>query len=59
MKVTLIGTKIRVLRDHAAAAAAVELSERLEAHKLDDTEILQNGRLDKEEQECPTLFRLM
>jgi hypothetical protein len=59
MNITLIGTGTRVARDHAAAAAAVELPERLEAHKLDATQTLQNRRLDKEEQACPTLFRLM
>jgi hypothetical protein len=59
MNVTLIGTGTRVVWDHAGAAAAVELPERLEAHKLDVTQILQNRRLDKEEQACHTLFRLM
>jgi hypothetical protein len=59
MNITLIGTEARIPRDHAAAAAGVELPERLEAHKLDGTRILQNGRLDKEEQACPTPFRLM
>jgi hypothetical protein len=59
MNITLIGTATRVPRDHAAAAAAVELPEPLEAHKLDGTQILQNQRLDKEEQACPTLFRMM
>ena len=59
MNITLIGTATRVPRDHAAAAAAVELPERLEAHKLDGTQILQNRRLDKEEQACLTPFRLM
>jgi hypothetical protein len=59
MNITLIGTATRVPRDHATAAAAVELPERLEAHKLDGTQILQNRRLDKEEQACLTPFRLM
>ena len=40
MKITLIGTGTRVLRDHAAAAAGVELPGRLEVHKLDGTRIL-------------------
>ena len=34
MKTTLVSTSIRVLRDHAAAAAAVERPDALEAHKL-------------------------
>jgi hypothetical protein len=59
MNITLIGTGTRGPRDHAAAAAAVELPERLETHKLDGTQILQNRRLDKDEQACPTPFRLM
>jgi hypothetical protein len=59
MNGTIIGTGTRVPRDHAAAAAGFELLERLEAHTLDGTQILQNGRLDKEEQACPTPFRLM
>jgi hypothetical protein len=59
MNITLIGTGTRVARDHAAAAAAVELPERLEAHKLDGTQILQDRRLDMEERACPTPFRLM
>jgi uncharacterized protein YgbK (DUF1537 family) len=33
MKITLIGTGTRVLRDDAAAAAGVDFLERLEAHK--------------------------
>ena len=59
MNITLIGTGTRVARDHAAAAAAVELPERLEAHKLDGTQILQDRRLDMEERACPTPSRLM
>jgi hypothetical protein len=59
MNITLIGAGTRVARDHAAAAAAVELPERLEAHKLDGTQIFQNRRLDKEERACHTPFRLM
>jgi hypothetical protein len=59
MNITLIGTATRVPRDHAAAAAAVELPDALEAHKLAGTQVLQNRRLDKEEQACPTPFRLM
>ena len=60
MNITLIGTGTRVLHDDAAAAAAVDFLERMEAHKSDGTRIPQNRRLDKEEQQaCPTPFRLM
>ena len=59
MNVTFIGIGTRVPRNHAAATAKGELPECLGAHELYGTQILQNGRLDKEEQACPTLFRLM
>jgi hypothetical protein len=49
MNITLIGTGTRVLHDDAAAAAAVDFLERMEAHKSDGTQILENRRLDKEE----------
>ena len=59
MNITLIGTETRVPRDHAAAAAAVDFLKRLEAHKLDGTQILRDRRFDEEVQACPTPFRLM
>jgi hypothetical protein len=60
MNIPVIGKGTRVPRDHAATADGVELAECLEAHKLDGTQVLQNRRLDKEEQQaCPTPFRLM
>ena len=61
MNLSLIdGTATRVPRDNAAAATgAVLLPEHLQARALDGTQVLQNRRLDKKEQACPTPCQMM